>query len=75
MAEQINLVMYGIPFFIVLIIGLYNMLYLRQVKHIRVRLGMFVPKPIYLMIWTGIIFPAVASGAILLFFLLTTMLA
>ncbi len=75
MIEQINLFMYGAASVTVLTIGLYNMLYLRQVKHIRSRLGMFVPESIYLMIWTGIIFPAVASGFILLFFLLTAMIA
>ena len=75
MTKQINFFMYGAAFLAVLTIGLYNMLYLRQVKHIKSRLGMFVPESIYLIIWTGIIFPAVASGFILLFFLLTAMIA
>lgn len=61
MVQQINFLLYSSAFLAVLAVAAYNFLYLRQVKNIRSKLGMFVPRPIYFALWFGIWFPIAAS--------------
>lgn len=73
MIQQINFFLYIVAFLVVVAVAAYNFLYLRQVKNIRSKLDMFVPRPIYFALWLGIWFPVIACTVIAVFALITAL--
>lgn len=73
MAQETDLLLYGFAFMIVLAAAFYNLLYFKQVKNIRMKLGMFVPRPIYFVLWLGVWFPLIACSLLAVFILITVL--
>ena len=71
MIQQTKFFLYAAAFLVALSVAAYNFLYLRQVKNIRSKLGMFVPRPIYFALWLGVWFPVIACTVIVVFALIT----